>query len=89
MENIKFEDTKIEVYYYMLFGTDFGINEVRNLKLFDSVEAVFTLDDSFKAFSSNSRYFNVPLDIPIEKLISENTAYKYGANLYNPSFRIW
>jgi hypothetical protein len=85
VENIKFEKPTIEVYYLMLFGTEYGINEVRKLNVFDIVEAVFTIDDSFKAFSDVSRYYKSSPDKIIEKTFSKATAIKYGTNLFNPA----
>ena len=67
VKNIKFEDDKIEVNYLMLFSTLAGHNAVRNLNVFNRVDAVYTIDDSFKAFSDTSRYYNVVPDILIEK----------------------
>ncbi len=84
VENIKFESPDIEVNYLMLFGTETGINNVRNLGVFNNVEAVFTIDETFKTFSDNSRYFKVLPDESIEKDFSRETALKYGNNLFNP-----
>lgn len=82
VENIKFEDPTIKVDYLMLFGTENGINTVRNLKIFNTVEAVFTIDETFKAFSDNSRYFNIIPDEIIDKNFSKETALEYGVNLF-------
>jgi hypothetical protein len=82
VENIKFEIPDIEVNYLMLFGTEHGINEVRKLDLFDDVEAVFTIDETFKAFSDESRYFKISQGDNIDKDFSRETAIKYGTNLY-------
>ncbi len=84
VENIKFEDPTIEVNYLMLFGTENGINAVRNLNVFNTVEAVFTIDETFKAFSADSRYFKIIPNEIIDKDFSKNTALKYGVNLFNP-----
>lgn len=84
VDNIKFEDSKIEVNYLMLFGTVYGINEVRKLNVFDRVDAVFTMDETFKTFSPDSRYFKNTPDSNIDKEFSRDTALKYGANLCDP-----
>ena len=68
----------------MLFGTEDGIKAVRNLNVFNIVEAVFTIDETFKAFSADSRYFKIIPDDIIDKDFSRNTAKKYGINLFNP-----
>lgn len=84
VENMKFENPEINVSYLMLFGTEFGINEVRKLGVFNSVEAVFTIDQTFKAFSDESRYFTMPPGENIDKGFARETALKYGNQLYNP-----
>jgi hypothetical protein len=83
IENMKFEAPDIKVSYLMLFGTEFGIGEVRKLGLFDIVEAVFTIDETFKAFSKESRYFNISPGENIEKDFSKNTSLKYGRLICN------
>lgn len=84
VENIKFENPDIEVNYLMIFGTEYGINEVRKLGLFNNVEAVFTIDETFKTFSNDSRYFKIPPDESIDRVFSKATALKYGTKLFNP-----
>ncbi len=84
VENLKFENPKIEVNYLMLFGTEAGIEVVKNLNVFNNVDAVFTVDETFKAFSTESRYFNIQCSDEIDKKISKETAVKYGTLLYNP-----
>ena len=84
VRNIKHENSEIEVDYLMLFGTEKGIKNVRDLNLFNLVEAVFTIDESFKTFSEESRYFKVLPDELINKEFSKNTAEKYGQSLFNP-----
>lgn len=82
VENIKFEDPAVQVSYLMLFGTEKGIKAVRDLGVFDTVEAVYTIDETFKVFSADSRYFKVIPDAVIEKTFSEATALKYGNTLF-------
>lgn len=84
VENIKFKDKDIEVNYLMLFGTEFGVSEVRKLNVFNKVEAVYTIDETFKTFSNNSRYFKNLPDGVIDKDFSKLTALKYGTSLYDP-----
>lgn len=83
-ENIKFENKEIEVNYLMLFGTENGIDTVRKLNVFNNVEAVFTIDDTFKAFSADSRYYKISPNEMIDKDFSKRTATKYGTKLFNP-----
>jgi hypothetical protein len=84
VENIKFENKDIEVNYLMLFGIEQGVTGVRNLNLFNNVEAVFTIDDTFKTFSANSRYYKIPQDEIIDRDFSKLTATKYGTKLFYP-----
>lgn len=44
-------------YYFVLFSTVDGMQTVRQDTCFDIVDSVFELDESFKAFDDNSRYF--------------------------------
>jgi hypothetical protein len=78
VKNIKAEDDTIEVNYLTLFATAGGMDTVRKLGVFSKVESVFCLDDTFKAFSDDSRYFNNVPDAEIEKTFSKTTAHKYG-----------
>jgi hypothetical protein len=54
---MKSKDKDVQVYYYALFGLEKGLSDVRSSTLFDKVDAVFVLNDSFKCFSEDSRYF--------------------------------
>ena len=77
------------VNYFMLFSTTKGLQAVRGLNVFDNVEAVFILDETFKTFSDESRYFKLlkvensvddDEDI-LGKEFSKETALKYGSKL--------
>ena len=57
VSQLKEKDPKARTCYYVLFSTVNGIEDVRQQTAFDSVECVFELDDSFRAFEANSRYF--------------------------------
>lgn len=43
--------------YYMLFGLTKGLKIVKDSKLYNQSGAVITLDDSYRCFSDDSRYF--------------------------------
>lgn len=66
--------------YFCLFATEEGLERVRKESLFDRVEAVVTLDESFKSLSPNNRHFESQhhLDLPFCRKMSE----KYGKNIY-------
>lgn len=81
VESMKFENKDLEINYLMLFGTDEGINNIKSLRIFNKVEAVFSLDSTFKTFSDQSRYYTTVPDVIIEKAFSKATATKYGLRL--------
>lgn len=64
IETIRKLDTenRIEINYYTIFSTSDAINKLTDSKtdedipLFDNVEQVFELDDSYKVFSKTTRY---------------------------------
>ena len=66
--------------YYMLFGTEDGINKIRTKTLFDDVKAVYELDKTFKVFDGNSRYFSEGFN-EISKSVAEDMCYDYGYRL--------
>ena len=71
----------VKVSYFVLFATDAGIDKVRSSAEFDSVECVFSLDDSFKAFASDSRYFeSCPTGIKRDKALK--IFRHYGSKLW-------
>ena len=71
----------VGVSYYVLFGTTDGLAAVRALKEFDTVDAVFELDDTFKALDSNSRIFSTE-DGPFSREKIRITCEKYGVELF-------
>ena len=81
VSQLKHMDPDARAYYFVLFSTIDGMEKVRRNTQFDSVECVFSLDDSFKAFASNSRYFAT---CPTE--IQKNRALEifrhYGSRLW-------
>lgn len=64
--------------YLMLFGMTSGINVVKQSGLYDHVQAVIELDESYKCFSETSRYF---LDESHNKNRARQIAFKYGYKL--------
>ena len=84
VENLRRLDRPLKISYLMMFGTKAGIDIVRNatlvgsdVKLFDEVEAVMELNESYKCFSDGSRYFNNDEF----KEQARRIAYKYGKEL--------
>jgi len=77
---IKKLNKKVEIYYFAIFGMTEGIKKIKKEINFDLVDCVFELDDSFKCFDSNSRYFT-NVTSPITKSKVEKIAKKYGSKL--------
>jgi hypothetical protein len=48
----------IEVNCYLLCATKKAIDKIKNMNIFNFVESVFELDESFKCFGDSSRYFS-------------------------------
>ena len=81
LEDMKRIDDSIYVAYYAIFATEEGISNVKNNTMFDSVQAIYILDKTFKCFNSDHRYFvNKHQDININ--FAENMCHKYGKNLF-------
>lgn len=84
VKKIKSLNSNIEVIYLMLFGTEVGIKHIKDNTDFDRVESVFTIDESFKAFSDTSRYFtNSIKGTPIEKNYCKGMCQEYGSKLWS------
>jgi len=82
VKDLKIVNPQAEVSYFMLFGTEKGVKNVKALGIFDRVEAVFTIDDSFRAFSRDSRYYKyVPDRTAIKRLFARSVAETKGALL--------
>ncbi len=75
---IKTNRTSVEINYLMLVGTEVGIDNIEKTGIFNNVNAVMRLDDSFKVFETNSRYFSnvdIPLVMDEVKLFAETYGY--------------
>ena len=73
----------VSVEYYVLFGNFEGMNKIRGLGAFDSVEAVCELDESFKALEDASRVFTGSEELNRQGV--RETCLRYGRRLY-PQF---
>lgn len=82
IKEIKALDDSIEVCYYTLFATSHGLKNIRENTLFDNVDCIFELDDSFKCFSEKSRFFKGIDEIPISKDFAEELCKKYGTQMH-------
>jgi hypothetical protein len=54
---IRADNPTIRLSYHPLFATSAGLQRVRDVGVFDEVEALCELDESFRALSPSSRYF--------------------------------
>ena len=72
------KDAKVS--YLMLFGMTKGIEVVRKSGLYHDARAVVELDESYKCFGDQSRYFN---DGNYDKDIARDIAYRYGYQIWD------
>lgn len=56
--NLKKDKPEIEIDYFSLFAIEKGLNKVKHLH-YNRAEAIFVLDDTYKCFSKDSRFFDV------------------------------
>lgn len=81
VSEMKGVDSSIEVYYFTLFSTVKGMQNIRNNSLFDKVGCIFELDESFKCFSDESRHFINENELPISKSFAKKLCENYGEML--------
>lgn len=70
------EDAKIS--YFMIFGMSKGIQVIRNSGLYNQANAVVELDESYRCFSEQSRFFD---DDKYKRAEAKSIAYKHGYKL--------
>ena len=73
-------DANTVVAYYVLFATSDGIRRVQSETGFDDVDCIYELDDTFKCFHRDARYFAHPPS-GIEKGFAEAMCRTYGSAL--------
>lgn len=66
--------------YYTLVATQDGLRTVRGDTLFDDVDAVFEIDNSYKCFHDESRYFKTAR-APVTSAAAQAMSSRYGARL--------
>ena len=81
VEQLRVMYKNAKIFYYLMMGTDYGLDTIRSKKIFDDVRAVITLDSSFKCFSLNSRAFEKRTEY--DKQESREICEKYGERLFN------
>lgn len=87
ISDMKSVDSSIQVYYFTLFSTVKGMQNIRDNSLFDKVDCIFELDESFKCFSDDSRQFRNESELPISKLFAKELCENYGMKLLNGNKR--
>ncbi|WP_132053099.1 phosphoribosyltransferase-like protein [Pseudocnuella soli] len=80
IQELKSLNPSISICYLMLFGTSKGIDNVRKAGMFDYVDAVIHLDESFSCFNPKSRYF-ANVVAPFNIAIAEKICRDYGVPL--------
>ena len=81
VQPLKAQAPDVNVDYFALFGTSTGLDTVRKSKFFDSAEAVFELDESFRSLEEHSRIFHGSGPAP-ERLTVRDTCLKHGRLLF-------
>ena len=69
--------------YHVCMATERAMDKIEEKGVFNRVRAVFELDQSFKAFGENSRFFPAHLEksLVVSKEDARRTALKYGRRL--------
>jgi hypothetical protein len=76
------QHSEIKISYLMLFATSNGIKEVKKSGLYDRVEAIIELDETYKCFDPNSRIFPDKVDSIFEKEFTKEFCYRLGRPLF-------
>ncbi|WP_284312641.1 phosphoribosyltransferase-like protein [Labrys miyagiensis] len=70
----------VRIDYLVLFATRTGLEFIKNLNRYDTVAAIYVLDDSFKSLDPNSRIFGTSV-AEFDRLKVRATCEKYGKML--------
>ncbi len=79
VEDIIDNKKDVEIYYYTLFGSTDGLKHIKSKTKFIP-KCIFELDESFKCFSVDSRYFYVNYT-NIDKNFAESFCKEYGLRI--------
>jgi len=80
IQQAKKQDPRVKFFYYSLFGCKKGVENVARRKLFDDVQCLVELDETFGCFHGMSRYFHAA-PTEIDKGIAERICRKYGSRM--------
>jgi hypothetical protein len=81
VDEVKRINGAVEISYYVLFATSNGLQHVRNNASFDRVDAIFELDDTYKCFGTDSRYFR-GAPAGVSQKFAEAMSRYYGQQLW-------
>jgi len=79
LTDLKHMSPSAQAAYYVLFATTRALSQIRANTRFDNVNCIYELDESFRCFSDQSRYFNGNVLFP--KATSEEICRHYGNRL--------
>jgi hypothetical protein len=66
--NIRAINPNIKLHYYTMFAMSEGLKFIKKLGIFDYVDTIYTLDETFRCFGDKSRYYqNTKLPISRDK----------------------
>lgn len=77
VENIRRISPNAKISYFVLFGMTEGLKKVRTSGLYNSVEAVIEIDESYKCFGGRSRYFKSNEEEKKQKIKAMAEEYGY------------
>lgn len=80
LTQLKELNPELDLHYITLFATSDGMDNIRKNTVFDKVECVFELDETYKCFSDESRYFPNNSDLPLDKNFAKGFILDYGVN---------
>ncbi len=96
VKHLKQHIPNAKISYLMIFGVKDGVDRIKDSGLYDYVHALVELDDSYKCFGDNSRYFSTEdimtkrqsfeLALQYGKDLVRHMMYKEGWNEQDPSF---
>ena len=81
VKRLKKLNSDIKVLYFSLLATSYGLSNIKKNAQYDQVECIFELDETFRCFDRNSRYF---IDERIDKDLTRQMCEDYG-NKIEPS----
>ena len=81
VRRIKRANPAVAINYYVLFATTKALSAIASAKLFNEVNTVFELRDDYRAFSTTSLFFSVPV-AGVSQSDSRQVAEHYGRRLF-------